>query len=456
MVSRLVRALNNVFGNKFNVAFLKDYGGGYTNYDANNITYLEKGYNINPIVYSIVQQQASKTASVPFYIKRIKDKQALQKRNAILQCTNNDLSIQQKVKVANLENKALDGELLPLPLEVPNVHQGWSQFLALYKTFLTITGNAYLYILKARGGLNGGEPIQVYLLPSHLMQIVLKEKTSLLLDENPVKSYILTYGRNFIEFEAENVIHIKYPNPNYDENGGHLYGISRLRSALKNIQTTNTGLDLNIKTLKSGGAFGLIHGKTQPLRKEQADEIKSRLLEMRASTEELANIAGVSAEVGFTRLSLSTAELQLFDYFNFDQKQIANVLGWSDKLLNNDAASTYDNIIQERKRVVTDNILPDLNLLQEALNRYFLPQFKNYKNTILEFDISELPEMQTDISEMVKWLETALKNGVITRNEFREAINYAKVEDKNMDFYTVQNDIMTLEEAIDSTFGLRE
>ena len=43
---------------------------------------------------------------------------------------------------------------------------------------------------------------------------------------------------------------------------------------------------------------------------------------MDADPDKLGKIAGVSAEIGFTRLSLTTDELKLFEYLNFDQKQI--------------------------------------------------------------------------------------------------------------------------------------
>ena len=51
--------------NLFNEAFLKYIGGNYTYYDANNKTYMEKGYNMNPDVYACISQMATKTVSVP-------------------------------------------------------------------------------------------------------------------------------------------------------------------------------------------------------------------------------------------------------------------------------------------------------------------------------------------------------------------------------------------------------
>jgi len=282
------------------------------------------------------------------------------------------------------------------------------------------------------------------------MQIIIKKDVDTIIDTDPIEGYILIEGRSYIEFKREDVIHIKYSNPNYDESGSHLYGQSPLRAALKNIESSNKALDLNIKTLQSGGAFGLIHAKGTPLKKEQADNIKEKLIEMNNNPEDLSKIAGVSAEIGFTRLSLTSDELKPFDYLKFDSEQIHAVLGWAmDDANRGDFGGTIKEV---RKQRITDNILPDLKLLEYALNNEFLPRFKGYENSIIEFDVSELPEMQTDVKELSTWLNTALLNGVITRQEYRLAINYPESENKNLEIFTISSDVLTLEEAVDSSF----
>ena len=277
-----------------------------------------------------------------------------------------------------------------MPLDVPNPSQSWSEFHALYKTFLKLTGNVYIYMLMPEEGMNAGTPMAIYLLPSQNIEIIVKEKAELLGVESPVRGYMLIQGQQYIEFESEKVIHIKYSNPNYSEDGEHLYGQSPLKAALRNMQSSNKGLDLNIKTLQSGGAFGLIHGKNTALQPKQAAEIKERLTEMNNNPEDLAKIAGVSAEVGFTRLSLTSAELKPFDYLKFDKQQIADVLNW---IIDDENRGDFGGTINEiKKSRVTDNIQPDLILLQDALNTDFLPRFKGYENSELVYDISELPE----------------------------------------------------------------
>ena len=455
MPNLLQRLFNRVFPNvtvynKYNASFI---GNEYTTYDDELGTYIEKGYNINPMVYSMVNQMSTKTAQVPMYVKEIEDDMAKMRLDSLMMTTKGNMSLGQFLKFVKYNTKAYKGDTLNLPLEKPNINQTWTEFVSLYKTFIKCTGNAYLYMLAPEEGINAGQPMQLYWLPSHLIQIMTKDNADYLSIENPIKGYMLVYGRSYIEFEEKNVIHIKYSNPNFDENGEHLYGQSPLKAALKNIQSSNEGLDLNNKTLKSGGAFGLIYGKGGTLTPDQAASLKERLKEMDASPERLGKIAGVSGEVGFMRLSLTSDELKPFDYFEFDEQQIADCLQW--EIVSKNRGDFGGTIEQIRKQRVTDNIQPDLKLLEDAFNRDLLPRFKGYENACFVFDCMELPEMQTDVVEISKWLNDALDRGVINRNEYRQAIQYMESENDDMNIYTVSNDIISLEDALDNDFNVQ-
>ena len=92
-------------------------------------------------------------------------------------------------------------------------------------------------------------------------------------------------------------------------------------------------------------------------------------------------------------------------------------------------------------------------MLEEALNAKFLPRFKGYEQSVITFDITELPEMQTDLVELSKWLNAALDRAAINRDEYRIAIGYGASDEPAMQRFTVQNDVISLEEAIDNDFN---
>ncbi len=451
----IVRAIDpNQQINKFNQSFYWGLNGGAATYDTLRTSYLDYGYNINPFVYYMIRQMSTKTSSVPLYIKKIENTKGLNQLNRLRKATGYDMTAQQKIQHLLLENKSFDKSDMPWPMERPNPNQTWTEWVALFKTFIKTTGNAYLYMDTVEEGPNAGLPLSVYWLPSDKIRIVIKENASMLSIENPVHYYILEEIRNYIKFESENIIHIKYSNPNYGVDGEHLYGMSDLRAALKNIESSNSGLDLNIKTLKSGGAFGFIHGKQTALTKDQAKELKERLVEMNASPENLGKIAGVSADMGFTRISLTSDELKPFDYLGFDEKQISNVLNWA---IDDGQRGDFGGTIKELKKGrVVDNIVPDLELLVEALNHHFLPRFKGYENTVIEFDVMELPEMQDNQKELSEWLYNGLDRGTFNRNEIRKALRWIESDEKEMEVFTVASDVISLEESINNDFSINE
>lgn len=453
LLERLFRGqIKKAVENKFNNAFYGTVGEQYTAYDTNADTYLNSGYLYNPTVFSIVNQRCAKAMAIPFDVKRIKDNKAKNNLDKLRQSTKHIFKGRQEITKRNLETKAFDEEILDFPMLVPNPNQSWGDIISLYETFMAVTGNCYIYMVK---GDISTEPLQVYVLPSHLVQIVLKKDADMMGTENPISGYILTEGNKYIEFDADEVLHIKKPNPEYGQNGEHLYGLSPLRAALRNIQSSNEAIDNNNRTLLNSGAFGFIHGKSIPLNQDQANELKTRMQEMRNDTSALGQIAGASAEMAFTRISLTTDELKPFDYLKYDEKQICNVLGWDNLLLNNDEGAKYDNVELAEQRVVVNTLIPSLKLLEECLTNDFLPLFKGYENTVFEFDYSQLPEMQQDIAMMVGWLIPLVNNGVINRDEIRDSIGWQKLGG-SMEAFTVPQDLITLEEAINMDFRLNE
>jgi len=417
--------------NTFNEAFFQWMGNGYAKYDYNNKNYLERGYNENPTVFAIINKQTVKTISVPYAIKQVENKQSYEKIRQLDLATKGLFTLQHQIKRAKLQTKAYKSEEKPFPLDQPNPNQTWSDVIGLFKTYMKITGNYYQYHVSPTEGSNKKVPKMVYVLPSHLMQIVLKKDANLLLDENPIDYYMLIEGNQYIKFGVDEVVHVKYVNPNYDMNGSHLYGQSPLRAGLRNINSQNSAIDTNIKMLQSAGAFGFLYGKGTPLTPDQAQSLKDRLVEMDKDPLRLGKIGASSAEVGFQRISLTTDELKPFEYLNWDQKTVCNVLNFPDELLNADGKASLGSTdtSEARKSLITDDIQPDLVLLQSAWNKSFIPLFKGYENSVIEWDVTELPEMQEDMKKQAE----ALNLIPLTPNEKRTVFKYETLSDDGMD-----------------------
>jgi len=439
--------------NAFNKSFYEFLGGQDAEYDHKRTTYLEKGYGLNPDVYAVISQQAEKINSIPYYINKVKDKKSKYKLKQLQNATNGNLSLPQIKRQIELKAKAFDNNDLPMPLENPNPNQTWGEIFALYQVFMQSTGNFYLYMVKPEDGVNAGVPSQVYVLPSHLIKIVIKENADLIENENVIDHYMLTEGNQYLTFDTDDVIHIKLPNPFFDFKGSHLYGMSPIRVLLKNLESSNDALSQNVKTMKNGGVFGFIHSKEgNTMTAEQATQLKEKIKEMDSNPSRLSHIAGSSVPLAFTKISLDTDELKPFDFLKYDQKTICNVLGWSDKLLNNDDGAKYDNLNIIQKSVILNHIIPRLNLLAEGLNKSFIPLFKGYEKAEIDWDYKELPEMQEDVLALV----TAYSKAPVTPNELRLILEFERLDIDGMDSVFIDGNQKRVDETGLSDFELNE
>jgi hypothetical protein len=429
--------------NKLYEAVFRLLGGQTNTYNQDLATLLVRGYGENPDVNAMVNQMASKSTVVPFYVKKIKD----EKKLSLVKSFPIELTVQQKKQLAKIKAETYSDEYLPMPLERPNTLQTWDDLIFLYKLYLKVCGNVYFYEMTPQDGINKGVPLQLHILPSHWVKIVLKPNAAMIGTDNPIDYYVMEQGNQFIKFEADSIIHIKRPNPFFDYNGTQLYGYSELMAAIRNINSSNSFIDSNVKSSQNSGVYGFVHAADAQtaLTPEQAQELKDRIVEMDNSSERLANIKGASAKIGFTRISLTTDELKPFEFLSNDRRTLANCLNWDVNLLNEDRRTTggggfTDTLIEARKRVMIDNIKPDLDLLASYLNPEFIRKFKGYENAEMEFDITQMPEMQTDMETMAKWVNTV----PLTLNERREVFNYEAIDEDMMNEVYIPNNLVNL------------
>ena len=60
--------------NLFNQALFTFFGNNFTSYDPKGPVYVDKGYNLNSVVYSVVNMAATKVSSVPTFLKKVESK----------------------------------------------------------------------------------------------------------------------------------------------------------------------------------------------------------------------------------------------------------------------------------------------------------------------------------------------------------------------------------------------
>ncbi len=440
----------NPYNKGYYDAFLQYLGwDGYTSYDVERPKYVHDGYMRNADVYAVINQIANKASSVPFsLLERQSPARAQKMRTAAPSLLSG--GAREHLQYKMMQSQAYGDEPLKLPLDRPNPHQTWPEFVALSEVFWNACGEVFYYWEAPEKGARAGIPARIFILPSHLVQIkVKKEWSEEGVIDDPVDYYCIINQERIYKFDKERVIHTTMPNPYFDFHGRHLYGLSPLMPVWQEILAGNEGNANNLRMQRSGGAIGFIYGKKDILEDEQAKQLRDRITEMRSDPTAMAQIAGITMEIGFQRVALDVNEIGMYENQKYVQKKICNALGWSDKLLNNDEGAKYDNMNQAYKAAITNKIMPDLYTLAEALNDKFWPLFgREYANAEMVFHYDQLAEMQEDIVEQSKWVLPLIKDGVMTRSEGRAIMGLENIEDPALDIFTTQMNVIPLADAI--------
>jgi hypothetical protein len=132
---------------------------------------------------------------------------------------------------------------------------------------------------------------------------------------------------------------------------------------------------------------------------------------------------------------------------------LCNALNHNDLLLNNDAKGDYGGTLKEAKKwMITDNHMPDNSLINEAYTEKFIRRFRGYENASLISIYDNLPEMQENMKEKAEWVASLVDRGIYTRNMALEEMGKEKSVNGEMDQFTVKDDVIPLDEALNNDF----
>lgn len=378
-----------------------------------NKEFIDKGYTYNPNVYSVINVITKSIASVPFILYEVKDEKSFNRYKA---AANKDcVNIKQAVM---LRTKALQDvpkhKILDI-LQRPNPTQGQSEFIENVLGFKLLTGNAFIYGQGTDNGANANKMQQLYVLPSQYMSISPNASGT------DVSGYQLELGTT-TKFAKEEIIHLKYWNPNWSVTGDHLYGLSPLVSAHRVLQRSNDNITSQTKLLQNTGAIGILSNEDNyGMTEEQIEQMESKYLEKYGGPKNRGRIMIASQKFTWQQMGMSAVDLALNDAAKMDLRDICNVYGIQSQLLNDPENKTYANLAEARKSLIINRALPELYSLRDELNRTLVPQWSEGKNLYLDIDIQAIPELQEDMQLLVAQLSQMYW---LTGNEKRIATNY--------------------------------
>lgn len=373
--------------------------------------YLENGYLINDIIYSITGLITNKIRVANWGLYKVNDESSLKELNAIRR--KRDFLKDDFSKAIKLQKKALkpisDPKLSPL-LEQPNEYCTFNDLVADSSLFKMLTGDRYIWAERLEGGANQGKPTALWILPSHLMTIVANKmlisgNTSPVIKEVGYK--IFSWGIN--NLKVEDVIHDKYFNPDYTQTGGHLYGLAPLKSALRLTSRSNSANKAATAAFVNGGPKVVIYMDDQRFDSkqglEQMGQIKQILASEYAGEDNFNKIAMSGYRVGVAPVGLSPVELAIIESEKWDLRRFCNVFfGVPSQLLNDPENKTYNNQKEGESALTSRCALPLMNDFRNQFNKKLRAWGYDNENIYVDYDMTCYTELQDDNKAKWEWV----------------------------------------------------
>src|SRR6187549_2151563 len=194
----------------------------------NKKTYIDDGYNKNAIVYAVINKILNKAILPEWGLYKVVDEVKYKKAEKLL--LRKDLTFKEVKTALKLKAEAVepltefDTQATKLKglLKYANSQDTFSDHQRSLFLYKLLVGDYYEWGEVLTGGANAGVPNALWSLPAHLINI----KVTNDFPARPTAYELYTWQK---QFTTNQVLHERYINPNWNINGGQLYGFSPLK-----------------------------------------------------------------------------------------------------------------------------------------------------------------------------------------------------------------------------------
>ena len=353
----------------------------------------KEGYLKNAIVYRCVNEISRGASAVPFIIKA------------------GDQIIEQHPLI-DLLNR-------------PNPLQSYSEFFNSLFGYVLLSGNAY--ILKL--GAENGSPQELHQLRPD--RIVIKgggkpipERYEYIMNGRVHQTYEIDQENGFSDLK-----HIKLWNPLDD-----YYGLSPMSAAAVEVDQFNMASKHNVNLLGNGARpSGAVIFKPQDdqgfpvnLTESQRQQLLTDLNNRFSGTSNAGRPLLLEGDFDWREMGLSPKDMDFLNLKHMSATDIAMCFGVPSQLVGVPDAQTYANVAEARLALYEETIIPHLRKLASDLNEWLVPMFDD--RLLLEFDIDSIPALSERRRKIYENVTSAVREGIMTRNEAREIIGLQPVD----------------------------
>jgi HK97 family phage portal protein len=413
--------------------------------------YVQKGYNLNDAVYSIVSKCAKKFSQVPFYHYKIK-KGERKTWAEYMEMTKNGISREMLPDLKMMRKSAIDENVVDSPLSKklakPNRYQSGSQFREQLYGFKLLHGEGNIQFNRGTDNqgdlLTKGKVLEMLILPKPFLMIVGDNN-----DPWEIVRYVFRPGGDSVDLAKENVVMWRFPNYRFDAlNKTHLRGQAPLEAGIVLLQSLNEGNERAANMNKNAGAAGLLFNKTvanQSPDPAKAAAVRQQVNSIVNSKEAAGSIASIyGGDWEFIQFGFDADQLKLIEQYNLGFTRLCNIFDCPPGIFM--ANQTYENAREAKRSLVYENVAPAAYQLRDEWNNNLIDAFELDRETnFIDCDLMALPELSADLKEQV----TALKDAHwLSIDEKRKASGYEEIGGDEGAAVLVPAGMSTLSDAV--------
>ncbi len=353
----------------------------------------KEGYLKNAIVYRCVNEISKGASAVPFIIKA------------------GDQIVEQH-PIIELLNR-------------PNPLQSYSEFFNSLFGYVLLSGNSY--ILKVGSDL--GKPKELHLLRPDRINIKgggnpIPEKYEYIINGKVHQTFLVDQENGFSELK-----HVKLWNPLDD-----YYGLSPMSAAAVEVDQFNMSSKHNVNLLQNGARpSGAVIFKPQDdagfavnLSESQRQQLLTDLNNRFSGAGNAGRPMLLEGDFDWKEMGLSPKDMDFLNLKHMSATDIALCFGVPSQLVGVPDSQTYSNVAEARLALYEETIIPHLRKIASDLNEWLIPMFD--ERLTLEFDIDSIPALSERRRKIYENVTSAVREGIMTRNEAREIIGLEPVK----------------------------
>lgn len=371
-------------------------------------SYISEGYQTNDIVYAGVMLIMDKIKVAPWALYKVVDEQALKRYEAIIASKSEHTDW---VKARELRNKALEpitnynrqlGKLNDL-MKWPNERTTWNDLIAEGAGMKMIVGNEMMWGNIIDAGANKGLPNEFFNMPAQYLAPIATTAWP-----QRINGWQLQAGE-VRQFSAEEVLHVKFWNPEYSNTGAGLMGMSPLKPGSRRLTRNNSSKKAGAVQLENNGAAGIayVDDPVVPVngREAQASAVKRTWGNEYSGPETYGKVAFSGYKMGYVSVGSTLKDMDLSNIEVNDLRGIFNLWGIPSQLGNDPDNKTYNSLIEAEKALTMRCAIPHLVTKRDHFNRK-LQQHWGFGgvNVYADFDTSVYPELQENQKDKWSWV----------------------------------------------------